>query len=83
MIITMTLQPEYVKLDTIGHMGHVRLYTEVEVKGIVGHMGFQIVHIGSGGKLSGKREGIIASLLSFLVPSKMKVQLYVWAEKPA
>ena len=73
---------EYAKLDTIGHMGHIRLYSKIEVERVLKYLNFNIVQTDSGGKLSGKDGGIVGSLLRILVPAKMRVQLYVWAEKP-
>lgn len=73
---------EYAKLATIGHMGHIRLYSKIEVERILGYLNFNIIEMNSGGKLSGKDGGIFGSLLRILVPAKMRAQLYVWAEKP-
>ncbi|MCK4792999.1 MAG: class I SAM-dependent methyltransferase [Desulfobacteraceae bacterium] len=74
---------EYAKLETIGHMGHIRLYSRDEVERILKHFNFSVIKIKSGGKLSGKNTGFVGTLLRKLVPDKMRVQLYVWAEKPA
>lgn len=74
---------EYAKLDTIGHMGHIRLYSKTEVERVLKYLNFNIVQMDSGGKLSGKDEGIVASLLRIFIPDKMRVQIYVWAEKSA
>jgi len=72
---------EFEKIETIGHMGHFRLYSQREVERILAHIGYHIVQIDRGGKeVPDKRWD--ARLLRKLVPHLMRNQLYVWARKP-
>jgi SAM-dependent methyltransferase len=72
---------ELSKVETIGHMGHFRLYSAVELKRILRHYGFQIINVETGGKLSGHNGDWDARILRMLVPNLMRAQLYIWARK--
>jgi SAM-dependent methyltransferase len=72
---------EFEKIETIGHMGHFRLYSQKEVERFLSYTGFYIVQVDHGGKVvSDKRWD--AHLLRKLMPNLMRNQLYVWARRP-
>ena len=71
---------EFNKIDTIGHMGHFRLYSEKEIKQILCNVGFDVVCVNRGGKVVPDKSWD-ARILRMLVPHLMKNQLYIWARK--
>ena len=75
------LVTEFAKLESIGHMGHFRLYSRNEVINLLHHVGFQIIQTDIGGKLKTRDKRWDARLLRKLVPNQMRSQLYVWAKK--
>jgi SAM-dependent methyltransferase len=74
------LVKEFEKIETIGHMGHFRLYSQREIERILSHIGFYIVDISRGGKPVPDKQWD-ARLLCTLLPNLMTNQLYVWARK--
>ena len=72
---------QFAKLETLGHMGHFRLYSENEVRRILDHTGFEIVDRYTGGKVNDRDNRIDARLLRKFTPGRMNAQLYVWARK--
>jgi len=75
------LVTEFAKVDSIGHMGHFRLYSQSEVVHVLAHMGFEVVGIETGGKLKAHDRRWDARLLRRLVPDRMRAQIYVHAIK--
>ena len=75
------LVTEFAKLDSIGHMGHFRLYSQDEVVRVLTHVGFEVVGIETGGKLKAHDRRWDARLLRRLVPDRMRAQIYVHAIK--
>ena len=77
------LVDEFKKLNTIGHMGHFRLYSYGEVRDILIHHGFEIVGRTHGGRLKHDSPDDWQSLLCrSVVPELMHAQLYIIARKP-
>jgi SAM-dependent methyltransferase len=72
---------EFEKTQTIGHMGHFRLYSRREVEQILSYVGFQIVKVDYGGKIVPDQEWD-AHILRWLMPHLMRNQVYFWARKP-
>ena len=72
---------EFAKLDSLGHMGHFRLYSENEVRRLLNHTGFEIVDRYTGGKVYDRDNRIDARILGRVAPDLMNAQLYVCARK--
>lgn len=72
---------EYEKMDTLGHMGHMRLYSKNEIGRILKYLDFNILQIEPGGKLAGNKGDVAAGLFRWFTPHKMRAQIYAWAEK--
>lgn len=74
---------EFKKIQSIGHMGHFRLYSHKEVSNILSHIGFRIIGIDIGGHYKNDDpKSIYTQLFMTLVPCLMRAQLYVTAVKP-
>jgi SAM-dependent methyltransferase len=43
---------EFGKLEQLGHMGHIRVYSEAEVRGMVEHAGFKVAQVKPEGRLN-------------------------------
>jgi SAM-dependent methyltransferase len=71
---------EFAKLDTIGHMGHFRLYSRKEVEKLLTHIGFHVTRVNTGGSLK-KHKHWDARVLRKMLPRQMRTQLYVTAKK--
>jgi hypothetical protein len=71
---------EFAKLETIGHMGHFRLYSRTEVERLIVHVGFQIksaqTHSVTKARRSWKKR-----LLEKLFPEQMGDHMYFVAQK--
>jgi SAM-dependent methyltransferase len=72
---------EFEKVERLGHMGHIRLYSEREVRHIVGHVGFSVERINTGGKFAGIPGDRMAQFLRWRYPEKMRTQIYIWLRK--
>lgn len=68
------------KVAMLGHMGHFRLYSRVEVERLLSHIGFRTVRTDCGGKITPDRHWD-ARLLRALFPSLAGNQLYIWARR--
>lgn len=75
------LVSEFAKIESIGHMGHFRLFSQNEINRILTSFGFSIIQADTGGKLHSHDKRWDARLLRKLVPNQMRSQLYVWARK--
>ena len=75
------LASEFAKLESIGHMGHFRIYSRNEVRRLLTRVGFQIIQADTGGKLKVKDRRWDARILRRLAPNEMRTQLYIWARK--
>ncbi len=71
------LVEEFDKLETLGHMGHFRIYSEGEVVRMAEHAGLRLVERTSGGKMSGANQGPISALLRRLRPDAMRTQIHL------
>jgi len=54
---------EFRKLEWLGHMGHIRLYSTDEVKGLLEHVGFTTISHTYKGKMVGGKKAQIVSLI--------------------
>jgi len=54
---------EFKKLERIGHMGHIRLYTSEEVKRFLEHSGFTICFTSYSGQIPGRLVKLVLALL--------------------
>ena len=73
---------EYEKVERLGHMGHIRLYSEREVRHLVEHVGFSLERVNTGGKPAGVPGDRMANFLRWRFPEGMRTQIYVWLRKP-
>ena len=71
------LVAEFAKLETIGHMGHFRIYSEREVLRMAEHAGLGLVERSAGGKQSGANRGWVAGMLRRLRPAAMRTQIHL------
>lgn len=69
---------EFAKLDDVGHMGHIRLYSEDEAVRILEHCGLRVDARRRAGKLVGDRR-YDARLVRRVAPSTMFSHLYLLA----
>ena len=71
---------EFRKLEWLGHMGHIRLYSTDEVKRLLEHVGFKIISYTYKGKMVGGKK---ANLVSAICPTKQNRYgiLYATAHK--
>ncbi|MBI1195417.1 MAG: methyltransferase domain-containing protein [Gammaproteobacteria bacterium] len=74
---------EYEKVERLGHMGHIRLYSETEMRHISEHVGFVVERINTGGKPAGAKGDMAATILRAFFSEKMNAQIYAWLRKPA
>lgn len=72
---------EFKKLDSLGHMGHIRLYTLDEVESFLKHTGFQVASHAYKGPI--KTESMSEKLIALLAPKKERLRnfLHVIARK--
>lgn len=75
------LVSEFAKLESIGHMGHFRLYSRDEIRRLLTHVGFRIIRVETGGKLKTQDKHWDARIFQKLACNQMHSQLYVWAKK--
>lgn len=73
---------EFAKLEKIGHMGHIRLYSQNEVERLLKFVGYEIHQSTLEGPVRRGRS-VVRLGLRMLFRNKMRPHLYVWALKPA
>lgn len=71
---------ELKKIETIGHMGHFRLYSRREVTRMLDAVGLIPIRIMPGGRIH-KNAGIASRLFRILAPAAMHAQLHYWATR--
>jgi SAM-dependent methyltransferase len=59
---------QYEKLETLGHMGHVREYTPVEVREFLEQVGFEISSVHFRGRYSNRMARVVAACVPSLRP---------------
>ena len=69
---------EFQKLEQIGHMGHIRLYSLDEVKGLLRHTGFQVRSHSFKGKVSA--HGWAEKVVAALYPKKEALRGFVFVD---
>lgn len=72
---------EFAKLEKIGHMGHIRLYSQNEVENLLQFAGFEIEKVSLEGQIR-KQRSVVCRAMRVLRPHSMRPHLYVWAVKP-
>lgn len=71
---------EFEKLERIGHMGHIRLYSTQEVTRLLKYVGYEIRRVSLEGTIP-KFPGIMPRILKIMAKEEMRPHTYVWAVK--
>lgn len=74
------LTKEFAKLDSIGHMGHFRLYSDTEIKDLLNDFDFEVLEESIHGNVYDRKSKWL-KLFKILFKSKMKNQYHVVARK--
>lgn len=69
------------KRETLGHMGHIRLYTESELRLYLERLGFVVHEVIRGGRAS-PTKNLVNQLLNFFFKDLSKPTIFVFARKP-
>ena len=68
------------KVEAIGHMGHIRLYSRRDVVGMLNAVGLTLIDATAGGKLT-RRRGFVPRVFCALAQNAMRAQVHYRATK--